>query len=204
MKSETNSDQNMANHECLKASDMMMKYMDGELCEKEAVKLREHVALCPSCKADFELYDFICEKLTDNGGLTSAPEKFTESVMNLVAALPTPKKQAASAFDRIMGVTLGLFSLLFGLGFLLVINRDQIIARLYSIPALQGYVQIVEPRAQWIGEAFAGLLESVQAGFMSAFGFISEHRFIIFGVFAVLVVGQVILFRSARKKHEKA
>lgn len=186
--------------ECDSANSLMMKYMDGELGERDIARLRLHVADCPACKADFELYDFISESLTSDGGLTATPEGFTKSVMGLVAALPTPKRQAASAFDRLMCTVWGLFSMLFGLGFLLIINRERIIEYLSGIPALEGYIRLVEPIPGRLAEVFGNAADRTYHAFMTALGFVSEYRVVIFGALLALFALQIIMSRVSHKK----
>ncbi|MCL2704434.1 MAG: zf-HC2 domain-containing protein [Defluviitaleaceae bacterium] len=191
------------NKECVKAYDLMMKYMDGELDEQEALELRGHVGGCEACKADFEVYDFISEKLTATG-LTNAPDGFTENVMKLVAALPSPKRIAASAFERIMVVTWGVFSILFGAGFLLVMNREAIIEYLSGVPVFSGFITALAPAAEQLGQTLGGVTDTISGILMTALGFVSDYRYVIFGAITVILASQLILLRRKLTAAHKA
>ena len=189
------------NKECDKAHDLMMKYMDGELNEKEAAVLREHAAGCETCKADFEIYDFISGELNTGGTgdrgrspLHDAPPDFTENVMRVIVTLPTPKKVTKSGFERAAYIIAGVASMLFGLGFLLVLNRESIINYLSGIPALDGFMSAIVPITETVGEDMSGAVGGVYGMFLSVLHFMTEYRYLLVGLIAVLAAVQVIMY----------
>jgi hypothetical protein len=184
-----------ANKECERAHGLIMKYMDGELDESGAALLRDHASACADCKADFEIYDFISSELQDTG-LTPAPESFVVDVMKIVSGLPQPKQLISNSFDRIMRIALGLFSILFGIGFLLVLNRESIIDYLHGVPAFEGIMETAVPAAESLGAGVNELAGNAYGAFINALEFVSDYRYILAGGIILLVVMQVILYRK--------
>jgi hypothetical protein len=168
----------------------MMKYMDGDLNERDAALLRDHLAVCGDCEADFDVYDFITGELTE-ADLTPAPEGFTMSVMSVITTLPQPKKITKQGLDRIVGITAGLVSLLFGVGFLLVLNREGIVEYLSGISALDGVIGVMIPLTESLAERTSGIFATVYDTFLSALNF---NRNVLIGIIAVLAVLQGLLY----------
>jgi anti-sigma factor RsiW len=65
---------------------------DGELPDGELARLRQHIGICPSCARRFALYEFV--SLCAGGGEIDAPAELAEYVMDKVARLPSPRKDA--------------------------------------------------------------------------------------------------------------
>ena len=110
-----------------------MKYMDGVLTDAEAVSLNRHIKLCGHCKEDFLAYDSIMRNFSEMA-LTEAPEGFESHVMDIVMQLPEVK---AKFVNRSLSGILGVFSVLIGLGFILIMNKDAMISWLHQYPKLE-------------------------------------------------------------------
>ena len=183
---------------CLKANDYMMKYMDGDITDNEAKRLKDHIDRCDDCREDFKLYDFILDELSVDTELSSPPEGFTAAVMVKVEAVPAPRKLINASFDSLLCGVWGVFSVVFGVGFLLVLNREQILDYFSGIPALSGYVAAIMPMSERISAFFSGLVASFGQFFVSAGAFLSSYRYWIFGIFAALVVCQYFVNRRSK------
>jgi len=190
---------------CKRAQDLMMKYMDGTLQEDEALALSAHVAVCASCKADFKVYDLMTlEFAKAETSFERAPEGFSTAVMSKVLAVPEPKHAAAVQHDRLMRIVWGLFAVLFGAGFLLVQNREAVAEFLSDVPVFGGFVLFVTPAIESFGASMAGISEQVIGGVMIALGFVTEHRFAIFGVFLALAgIFALVVARKAAVSKQK-
>ncbi|MDR1706020.1 MAG: zf-HC2 domain-containing protein [Clostridiales bacterium] len=193
--------------ECERAGELMMKYMDGELTEREILKLREHLEVCPACKEDFITYDFIHEELSQGAGLISPPDGFVKAVMTKVSALPSPKKIAAAAFDTKLRTLWAVISALFGVAFLLVWYKDPILSYMSGISWLSGYVGAIIPAVDRLYGAAASFFSNISAFAMTALDFISAYKYVFFAGFCVLCGVQFFISRrraAAGKARDKA
>jgi len=186
--------------ECSKANELMMKYMDGAISEPEAERLHKHIAQCEDCKADFLVYDEIVSGFSTLDE-TPAPDGFTEAVMTKIESLATESASAKAAVtaDNILVTVWGVFSVLFGLGFALTMNREAISAFLANHPAFSGYMEVLAPFGARAGDFASGITAAVETAFMQASVFLADTRYIILGIAACLALAPVLLsFREKR------
>jgi len=69
---------------CMDYSEQLSAYYDGELSESDALKLKEHLAVCDSCSALLEMYKEI--SIVTDSELVSVPDALCIGVMNTVKA----------------------------------------------------------------------------------------------------------------------
>jgi len=77
---------------CNDYSEQLSAYYDGELSESDALKVKEHLAVCDSCSALLELYKEI--SIAADNDIASVPDALCIGVMNTIKAedLYGPKK----------------------------------------------------------------------------------------------------------------
>lgn len=78
--------------QCLKVRELLSPYLDGELSLAEQEEVSAHLAVCPSCRAEFELLSDLASILKDLPELSPTPG-FSARVLKNVAALPPIKRQ---------------------------------------------------------------------------------------------------------------
>ena len=117
----------------------MMKYMDGVLTDAEAASLNRHIKVCDQCKEDFLVYDSIMYNFSEMT-LTEAPEGFERRVMDIITQLP---ETTLKAVNRSLSGILGVFSVLIGLGFILIMNKEAMILWMRQYPQFQPLTNIL-------------------------------------------------------------
>jgi len=181
---------------CHDVDDLIMKYMDGGVDESEVVKMREHLSVCCRCAADFKMYDDILAGFSEIK-LLCAPIGFEDRVMCRVAELPSLAARLNSTIENMMCLIWGSVSVLFGLGFLMVINRDNIMEYLYSRPELAGYADVLE---HW-GQYTAGMMMSVNHIIITSAKYASDARYVLLAILAVLAAVQIAVHRRSQMRH---
>jgi len=179
--------------ECDNMDMLMMKHMDGILTAEEQKRLDVHMETCKKCRDDFMIYDEILAGLPD--GVITAPDNFENLVMEKIKALPENRRLAGS-IDTMLCVAWGIFSVLFGLGFLAVINKDAVISYISASPSLSDYTDVIV--------SFSGFAESAAAAFMNFItgaaeamsGYLSSSRYVLFLIVAVLAALQYVVYRK--------
>ena len=185
--------------DCHEVDELLMKYMDDTLNEPEAAKLGEHLTGCPECAADFKMYDEMLVGFSEME-LIPAPEGFEERVMSRVAELPSLAEKLNGAVENMMCLIWGGISVLFGLGFLAALNRDAIMAYLYSHPELAGYAGAMEQVGEY-SAAFAGsLMLTVNQMIASSAEYASASRYALIAILAVLAAVQIAVHRRAKEQ----
>jgi len=178
--------------ECSKANELMMKYMDGTITESDADRLRKHITECETCKADFLIYDEIVSAFTELDN-TPAPDGFVEAVMTKIEFLKPASAKASDKADGILLIVLGVFSVLFGLGFALVMNREAISAYLSAQPALAGYMETLAPFGVMVDEFAANIAAAAGSLFAQAASIFTGGRYIFLGIAVCLALASVVL-----------
>jgi len=191
--------------ECSKANEMMMQYMDGTLSAGDAERLQKHIAQCDACRADFMIYDEIVmdfETLEE----TPAPDGFVEAVMSKIDALEPASVKANEKIDNILVAVWGAFSVLFGLGFALALNREAVMSFLAAQPLFAGYMETLAPIGVIIGDFVTGLGTATENFFTQTLALFSGAKYIVLAIAACLALAMVILTRrekaAAGKKAE--
>lgn len=175
--------------ECRAADILFMKYLDHTLTKEDSEKLHDHIGSCKKCKADFTAYESFA--VLDNE-IFEAPDGFVESVMAKLESVPMKKTSSDSAVYTAWAV----FSVLFGIGLLLFLNKNSIISVLESIPSLAAYAEIIKPLSA-ITDNFVGSVSgSVTMFFSSVTGFISVYAPVIAGISAIACVLLIVFNRK--------
>ena len=188
---------------CQKAENYMMKYMDGEITAKESAQLGAHIENCEVCYESFKTYDVIKSEFDMN--ITEceypAPEGFVEAVAGKIALLPERKK-AVSSFENLVFIVWGVFSIIFGAGFLLFLNREQIVALMEGNEVFTSYLRFIEPFGVKIEELTVAVQTVMTDALSSAGEFFNSYRYVVLAVFFAAVIVQYAI--RLRKKKEKA
>ena len=177
--------------DCENANLLLMKYMDSALSETEADLLAKHLDSCDKCQEDFNVYDEMM------GGFpietTIAPDNFESLVMAKIRELPEPKYANS---DSMLCVVWGVFSVLFGLGFLAVINREAIIQSISANPALSGYADILISVSNFVERFVYAFTNAADSFFVAASGYIASSRYLLMLIVAVLVMVQYVIYKK--------
>jgi len=181
---------------CNKTDELLMKYMDGSIDEFDAAKLGEHLSGCPQCRADFEIYDNIMKGFSEIE-LTPAPEGFEERVMCRVAELPSHAVKLNANIENMLCLIWGGVSVLFGIGFLMTLNRGAIMEYLYSRPELAEYASIMELLGEYGAVLADSLMITVNQTIISATEYVLASRYFLLAVLAVLAAVQIVIHRRS-------
>ena len=180
--------------ECEKAGGLMMKYMDGALTDAEAASLNRHVQACGNCMEDFVTYDGIISSFSEMQ-LTEAPEGFEYRVMDIISQLP---EVAIKPVNRPLYGVLGIFTVLMGLGFVLVMNRDAMLGWVSGYPKLVPLMNFLIPvstAVNSISHQAAAFLSQVSSYLRQAGSSLNYVPLLLFGVLAAV---QYVIYRRER------
>ncbi len=75
--------------ECRQMTDLISRYVDGELAEPERRELERHLEQCPSCRSVLSAYKNIAAAAAES--LAEPPADFTDNVMAAIKKLPDGK-----------------------------------------------------------------------------------------------------------------
>lgn len=180
--------------ECDRAGDLMMLYMDKALPEDEAKLLNQHLRSCDSCKEDFYAYDKILSELSIQK-VYSPPEGFEDAVMEKIRSLDFKRPLVANR-DSLVCIIWGVFSILFGIGFLATMYKEAIIDYLSSSGNLSGFVQTLAPISEYAIGLSTDLNLAVTAFGANLAGMVSPFRYVLLSVFFVLAGVQYFIHRK--------
>lgn len=185
--------------DCNKADDYIMKYMDGEITDNEAVMLNEHLLNCKMCRESFNIYDSMLNEFMSQE-LIKAPEGFEIQVMAKISVLDENMALVHyNAKNKIGEIIWGTFTILFASGTILVLYRDHIINSLLNNPYIGDKVQLLIPVADSVNyqaEVFKSAAEQTVSYFNTT---IANSVGIIFSILAVLCALQFYILRKKRK-----
>jgi|GEM_PF-4354189 len=126
-----------------------------------------------------------------------APEDFDVAVMLKIATLPDAVKKAYGGLILVLWTS---FSMLFGAGALLVINKDRLNEALEGNEVFEACSQVLNPAA----DALSGFFSSFQTVSISVLNSCAnvfyDLRFAVFGAAAVVAVAQYVV---KIRKHEE-
>jgi hypothetical protein len=169
-----------------------MKYMDQTITEKEALSLHEHLSECEECMEDFKIYDEIMTGFAESP-LETLADGFEDLVMAKIDACGVTYEKRSNAVESFVTFMVGAVSVLFGLGFMLVVNREQIMNYLMTSEIFGDYARAISPLVTVV-IGYAQNLISVVSNFAAgAGGLISDYKYIVLAGFVGLLVTQYIL-----------
>ena len=180
--------------ECEGAELLLMKYMDNTLAETETDPLNAHLESCGKCRGDFMIYDEILRELSHQ--TVYAPDNFEALVMDVIRKLPSDSKKFMSSADNLLCVVWGIFSVLFGLGFLAVMNRESIIGYLSDNPSLKAYADFLIPVSRFADAAAASLMSAADTLVTDVSAYISSSRYILMLIVGVLIMVQYVIYKK--------
>lgn len=182
--------------DCKKANDLMMKYMDMTMTEKEANALKEHIGKCAECYEDFLTYNEILEGFSDNSDNIAAPEGFEACVMEKIYGLGEIYKEKENSFYPFFYGIWCVISMLCGFGMLLILNKEAIMNYLSSNAMLSGYVKYFEAIESYGLQFKANILNLLDMLLSSIGGYISNIQFVAVVALFILISAQIIIFRK--------
>lgn len=186
---------------CSEAEELMMKYMDNELSEKDAKLLNEHLLVCSECKESFYIYDSLIGDIMLMPDF-EAPADFESNVMAEIRKISEEEyKVTYSIKNKIYGIIWGSFSLLFGTGTMLVLYREPIMTSLLNNPYIGNNVARLIPVSETITEQGEIIKGAADAAFNILNNTVANSIGIILAVLTVICAAQFIILRS--KKHTK-
>lgn len=183
--------------DCYRTQELLMKYMDDTLDESEAARLGQHLSICPQCTTDFKMYDEILTGFSEIE-LISAPDGFEERVMCRVMELPSFAAKLNSTLENMMCMIWGGISVLFGMGFLMAINRNAIMGYLYSQPELAGYANTLAQVGEYSAALAGSLMLTINQIISSAAGYASASRYALIVILGLLAAAQIAVHRRAK------
>jgi hypothetical protein len=175
-----------------------MKYMDQTITEKEALALHEHLSECEECMEDFKIYDEIMMSFAE-APLETLADDFEDCVMEKIAACGVAYEKRSMAVDSFVTFVIGTVSVLFGLGFMLVVNREQIMNYLMTSALFGDYARAISPMVNVVIEYTQNFINIVSNFAGAAGGLIADYKYVVLTGFVILLVAQYIL----RKKEDK-
>lgn len=147
--------------DCSMSDMLIMKYMDGEITESEAMLLNEHILQCEACRKEFYLFDRMTKGFESLPEI-EAPEGFEMAVMAKIEALDYNYAKSGYSIERkILGVMLGVFSVAVAGGVALFVFREPILNSAFG--------GLLPP------EAYGKLAD--MSGFISEFGYMCKDMF---------------------------
>ncbi len=186
---------------CSEAEQLMMKYMDSELSEKDAKELNSHLLVCNECKESFYIYDSLMGDLKLLPDF-EAPADFEYNVMAQIKKLSDDEYEVNySVRNKIAGAIWGTFSILFGTGTLLVLYREPLMTSLINNPYIGDSVAKLIPVSVKIAEQGEIIKDAADTFLGIAGSTIANSVGIIFAILTVICAAQFIILRN--KKHTK-
>lgn len=187
--------------ECKKANDLMMKYMDQIITENEALLLRDHVSSCADCLEDFKIYD---EMMTDFADIEiiSAPEGFEESVALKIEESGFVYKPRNKFINNLLTNLIGGVAVIFAIGFIFIVNRDNIMNFMLTNDFLSSYMDIITPMTNLITTYTNNFIAAVSQFASSVAVFAAGNKYYILGAFIALLIAQYVILRRKENKVE--
>jgi len=185
--------------DCEKAGEYMMKYMDGNLSESDAVKLNLHISECETCKLDFIIYDDLMRNFTEMP-IVETPAGFVDKVMARVRELPAVQAYNNSSPDNALYVFWGVFSVLIGLGAILSMNKDSILAWMIQYPQFKPIADFIVPLSETVTSLSNSMIANARRLTAQAGELMSGLRYILLTVFGLVTAIQLFFFRKGADK----
>lgn len=177
---------------CSKSDKLIMKYMDQTITKKEARLLHTHLSECNECMEDFKIYDEIMAGFAETP-LETLADGFEDLVMEKISRCGVAYTKRASAVDSFVTFMIGAVSVLFGLGFMLVVNREQIMNYLLTSEIFGAYARAISPMVNVVIEYTNSFITTV-SNFAGGVGsFVSEYKYVVLTGFVVLLIAQYVL-----------
>lgn len=182
--------------ECREISDLMMKYIDGDISCIEQERLNAHIKSCGSCSLEFQLLKdtvFLVEELPE----LDLPETFDAKVMEVI--------RAEEAYTK------GKSSTLLGIG---IIGLIAFVCYLGIFVTLPFIIEsgIMNPIAGYISMAFSFAIEKLTSALIATLLFIGKmftlrdlliNQYLnIINIALIVVLLNMIVYRAIKYQHE--
>ncbi|NLJ87997.1 MAG: hypothetical protein GX327_04345 [Epulopiscium sp.] len=183
---------------CNKVDHLIMKYMDGILTMEEAKHLNQHITKCDTCREEFFTYQKMIDVLQD-GQLVEAPKDFEATVMNRIKDIEIDYEvKEKISIDTISAMVWGLFSLIFGIGVLLVLYRYPIIEYLVENPYLGDWASSMVPTVDILSTYISDIKEEIISILSTSKYVFSSLRLILIPVLSILGAIKYYIYRKAK------
>jgi len=179
--------------DCPEAGEIMLKFMDGPLSARENTELEQHAEQCPACAEDFAAYTQMMADFSETE-LISAPDGFEEAVMRKIRELPVIAR-SSEFFDSVVYGIWGAFSVLIGLGFILILNRDALLAGMSQNPAYANLMALISPVYAYVAEAAGRVANGWEAVMSDVSAYSEQIKYAVVAIFAVLAAVQFFMHR---------
>ncbi|MCL2352562.1 MAG: zf-HC2 domain-containing protein [Firmicutes bacterium] len=165
-----------------------MKFMDGPLSAREAAELERHAGTCATCAEDFAAYRGIMADFSETE-LICAPEGFEEAVMGKIRALPAIAR-SPEFFDGVVYGIWGVFSVLIGLGLILVLNRDAILADMSQNAAYANFMALISPVYAYVSDLAGNIAAGWRAFANGVYAYAEPIKYAVVAIFVILAAVQ--------------
>jgi len=187
--------------DCKYAQKLMMKYMDGEISEAEAKALNEHILVCENCREEFFVYDAIiteAEKISAKE--IEAPVGFEKAVMMKIKAEKAPV-YGYSKNDKIKAVCVSTCGILFALSYVLAVNQQAIISKMYQYPMFEQYLDRTIPFMRYMEVYAARIIAMVEEIVLQADKILSSMGIAIFGLIVAFCALQAVVYVRKNRRN---
>ncbi len=183
--------------DCKKADIFIMKYLDGCLATDDAKKLNTHIKGCETCRGDFFMYDSII-KVVETATITEAPPNFECNVMEKINSLEMAFTKKTMDYTDFLLAVWGTFSILFGFGVVLSVNRQDILQYFSHNPVFSDYATTIDMLSVQAMQYLGNITAFVNNVFNAVYSSIEAVRFVFLGIVAVLFVVQYFVYRKEK------
>jgi len=171
-----------------------MSYMDGSLTARQQAELERHASSCAPCAEDFAVYRGIMADFSETA-LISAPEGFDEAVMEKIRALPAISRPR-EFFDSVVFGIWGVFSVLMGLGVVLALNKDTLLAGMSQNPAYINLMALINPISAYVSDAAGGVAKVWQNAVNAVSAYAGPIKYAVVAAFVLLAAVQFFVHKN--------
>lgn len=183
---------------CNKSDHLIMKYMDGILTIEEARQLNHHINECDDCREEFFTYQRMIEALQD-GQVYEAPENFEVQVMNSIKDIELDYEiKETISVETVKAMVWGLFSLIFGLGILLVLYKQPIIEYLLANPYVGDWASAMIPTVDILSVYISDTKKELQSILVNSEYILTTLRLILIPILAVIGAVHYYIYRKEK------
>ena len=178
----------------------MMKYMDGDITEKEAEELDAHILVCEKCREDFRVYNAMMKEanMLSSEEIT-APEGFEEAVMFRIRN----EKAAEYGYrktDKIKIACVGICAAMCAFSYFVYANQQAVILKLYQYPAFRPYIDRIIPLVMGVYDFCIKTMDLINTVVIRADQILSSMGVAIVGLIVVFCVLQAVVYAKENRR----
>ncbi|NLP46364.1 MAG: hypothetical protein GX347_04860 [Epulopiscium sp.] len=183
---------------CEHADELMMNYLDGVLSKDQAYQLNQHLQKCDSCVETFYAYEQIQEEFKKMS-VVEVPEDFTRNVMSKINKItPQYHLEPQSCIENINGIVWGIFSILFGIGVLLVMYQQELLQFLLNNPYTASWIGQFIPTFDLLADYLVQLQHNINEVFVFVQKIMGNIKNVLIFILIVLGVVQYQIYRKEK------